>query len=369
MLQRLILTLDPNRFENEVICLGRDATLAFEIKQAGVTVHEIGMSNAFPSPASLWRLYHLFRTTSPDILQSWLYHSDLLGLLLGRLANIPRIVWNIRCADMGVMYETGRNAAVLQLLALLSRWPDAVITNSHAGKDRHAKAGYRPKAWEILPNGFDIALFRPRKDAGRELRRQLSLGDDSLLVGLVARFDPIKDHPTFLRAAAVCAQETDEAHFVLVGSCIDDRNEALRELIQQFDLSDRVHLLGERTDIPFLTSAFDIATCSSLGEGFPNVIGEAMACGIPVVATDVGDSARLLNGTGIVVPPANPEAFGVALFELLRSDAERRNALGEAGRRQIEQNYSIAQISTRYGDFYERLVAAPRGTPDEDEGV
>jgi glycosyltransferase involved in cell wall biosynthesis len=358
MLQRLLDNLEPAEFENHVICLSHDKTLMAAIEAAGTPVHAIEMAPALPSPAAAWRLYGVLRRLRPDILQTWLYHSDLLGLAFGRLAGVPRIVWNIRCADTDEMYRSGRNAMVLRLLTRLSRRPDAVIANSHAGREVHEYLGYCAKLWRVLPNGFDTARFKPDAAAHDALCRALSLPGDSQLVGLVGRFDPLKDHATFLGAAAICAIEKANAHFVLVGNGIDNRNEPLVALIRSLDLEQRVHLLGERDDVAAVTAGLDVATCSSIGEGFPNVIGEAMACGVPVVATEVGDSARLLGEAGVLVAPADPKAFAEALLGLLDDTDAARRAMGTLGRRRIEREYSISRIADEYQHLYRGLSAA-----------
>lgn len=355
MLQQLIDALDPDRFESHVICLGSDKTLAPELEAAGIPVHTIDMAPKLPSPWAAWCLYRLLRRLEPEILQTWLYHSDLLGLVFGRLAGVRRIVWNIRCADTGEIYRYGLNAVVLRLLAALSNAPDVVVANSHSGRDTHMKLGYRVKAWEVLPNGFDTARFKPDLEAHDALCRQLALPTNSLLVGLVARFDPLKDHATFLCAASICAEQQQNLHFVLIGKGMDDANKDINRLIESLGLKGRVHLMGERGEIAALTSALDIATCSSTGEGFPNVIGEAMACGVPVVATDVGDAARLLGEAGLLVAPADPKAFAEALLRLLSATASARRAMGDLGRKRIERNYSIARIADEYGRLYRGL--------------
>jgi glycosyltransferase involved in cell wall biosynthesis len=173
---------------------------------------------------------------------------------------------------------------------------------------------------------------------------------------LVARFDPLKDHRTFLRAAAMLRERWPDAHFVLVGQGVTESNEVLRETIAANGLRDRVHLLGERSDIPTLTAAFDIATCSSYGESFPNAVGEAMACAVPCVVTDVGDAKRIVGETGLVVSPRNAPALAAAWGELLELGAEGRQELGRQARDRIETNYGLDAIVRQYEALYARLA-------------
>ena len=302
------------------------------------------------------RLLQLLRKTQPDVLQTWLYHSDLVGLIFGRLAGVKKIVWNIRCANTAEIYNKGRNGFVLRLLKSLSDKPTAVIANSFSGVEHHTKIGYQPKNWYVIPNGFDTTQFIPNPPAHDQLCESLSIHNKSLLVGLVARFDPLKDHDTFLKSAQICAKSLPDVHFVLVGKGLDSSNTKITEIIKKLHLEDRTHLLGEQMDLAGITSSLDLATCSSIGEGFPNVVGEAMACGVPVVATDVGDTSRLVGDAGLVVAAANPELFANAMIKILTQPRETRSALGALGRTIIERDYSIKRITQKYADAYRQLA-------------
>jgi glycosyltransferase involved in cell wall biosynthesis len=197
--------------------------------------------------------------------------------------------------------------------------------------------------------------FKPRPDARENLRTSLRLNHSALLVGMVARYDPVKDHQSFLSAAAQLSQEIDNVHFVLVGR---DERDQLRRAVLEMGLSDRVHLLGERTDIAEINAGLDVATLtSSFGEGFPNVLGEAMACGIPCVSTDVGDARTVVGDHGIIVPPANVTALGRAWAGILRMPASERKRIGEEGRNRIVQNFSIAVVAAQYEQLFTKLAS------------
>jgi glycosyltransferase involved in cell wall biosynthesis len=355
-LQRLTDDMDRDRFENVVVSLTTQGPLAEVICRQGIRVEVIGMSRFIPSPAAFWRLYRLLRSERPDILQTWLYHADLCGLLAGRAARVPAIAWNIRCSNMGEEYQRGINGALVRLLTQLSPYPNVVAANSQAGREEHTARGYKPKHWVILENGFDSTIFRPREDAPAYLRRELNLSDDTVLIGLVARHDRIKDHKGFLRAAAELHSKNREAHFVLIGDDVDDRNSLLNGLIEDLGLRDWVHLMGRREDIPMLTAGLDIATCCSLGEGFPTVVGEAMACAVPCVVTDVGDAARIVGDTGIVVPPANANALTDGWREMIAKGPVGRAELGQRALARVDKHYSLTRCVERYQNFYEELA-------------
>jgi glycosyltransferase involved in cell wall biosynthesis len=355
-LQRLTSKMDRDRFYNVVVSLTTPGPLSAAIRDQGIRVEAIYMSRFLPSPTAIWRLYRLLRIERPDVLQTWLYHSDLCGLLAGRLARVPAIAWNIRCSNMGKEYQRGGNGILLRMLAQLSRYPDVIVANSHAGQDEHEAMGYDAKRWAVLQNGFDLDIFKPDADARSSLRQELGLPDDTAIIGLVARYDPIKDHEGFLRAAAELSFTNTNVHFVLAGGGIDQDNGTLNTLIDQLGIRKRLHLLGRRDDVPKLIAGLDIATCCSLGEGFPNVIGEAMACAVPCVVTDVGDAARIVGETGIIVPPGDVQALARGWGEMLAKSSASRAVLGRRAQERIESKYSLVRCVASYEVLYQELA-------------
>jgi len=332
-----------------------------ELEREGIAVWSLGMRRGVPEPGALLRLAGILRREKPDLLQSWLYHADLLGLLAAPLAGVPRLAWNIRCSDMDMRRYSRLSRWLVKLLARLSRLPDAVLVNSEAGRRLHHDLGYRPKGWRVIPNGFDTALYRPDEGARREVRAELGLADDAPLVGLIARFDAMKDHATFLAAAERVARRHPEARFLLAGREVEAANPAFAAAATGA-LAGRTFLLGPRADVPRLMAALDLCCLSSaFGEGFPNVIGEAMACGVPCVATDVGDAGRVIGDTGRVVAPGNPAALAEALDDLLELAPDARRHLGEAARRRIESEFSIATVAGRYLEIYRELTGIRAG--------
>lgn len=353
--------MDEARFTNTVVSMIETGAVADRIRALGVQVLSLGMKRKWPDLRGLTGLLRLLREDRPDILQTWLYHSDLLGLLAGKIGGVPRILWNVRCANMDMTRYGRLTTMVVALTAKLSRYPDSIIFNSYAGKQYHLGIGYGPKRWEVIPNGFDLEAFKPDDKAGIGLRDELGLAEKSLLIGLIARFDPMKDHRNYFLAARHLLRTEEgkgEVHFVLAGFGVDAGNVMMKSVISECGLNGRVHLLGERTDIPFVTSALDIASSSSLGEGFPNVVGEAMACGVPCAVTDVGDSAWLVGDTGRVVPPGDPIALAGAWRDLIRMGEDRRRSIGEAARRRIVEDFSIDVMVRRYEKVYEALAGA-----------
>lgn len=358
MLFRLLGGMDRDKFSNMAISVTDEGTLGGQIREMGIPVHALHMRRGMPNPAGLWRLVRILRRERPVILQTWLYHSDLIGLVAARATRVPHVVWNIRCSETDERYTTGLTGIVLRLLARFSRSPDAVVVNSEAGQRSHENLGYHPRRWEVIPNGIDIEAFRPDPGASGTVRAELQIGPDCPLIGLVARYDPLKDHRTFIDATAEFLRAGGDAHFVLAGYGVDNANEALAKRIRELGIADRVHLLGERDDISRLNAAFDVATCSSTGEGFPNVLAEAMACGTPCVSTDVGDARALIGDTGLLVPKENPSALAQAWRVLADAGPGKRNDLGGAARARITHCYDLRSITQRYEAFYEGLMTS-----------
>jgi len=247
---------------------------------------------------------------------------------------------------------------LIRLGAFLSRHPSAIIYNSRSGAKQHEKCGYRSGMSVVISNGFDCGIFQPDEHARCCVREQLGLESTSILVGLVARFHPMKDQSGFLHAASLVSALHPESRFLLVGKGLTESEPALTKLIKQLGLTGRVLLLGERTDTPRLTAALDIAcSSSSCGEGFSNAIGEAMACGVPCVVTDVGDSAYLVGDTGVAVSPRNPEALAHAVGRLIDAGPAKRKELGMAARSRIQSEFCLPEVARRYKEVYQSCLA------------
>ena len=356
-LATLVARLDPC-FRSEVVTLTEPGPMAREIRAAGIPVTSLSISRGAGRGRSgvsgLARLVRHLRRTRPALLQTWLYHADLVGLAAGRLAGVPRIVWNIRCSDMTPGAEAPKLRRLTGWLARLSAWPDAVVVNSGAGRTAHETLGYRPRRWVEIANGVDSARFRPRTQERDALRRKLGLRPSAIVIGLVARFHPMKDHETFLRAAALFAARRPETEFALCGEGCTAATEPLSRLVAALGLRDRVRFLGTRADMEDVYPAFDLAALSSAyGEGFPNTLVEAMACAVPCVATDVGDSRRILGPAGLVVRPRDPAAMAEAWAETLAGD---RAALGSQARERAVAEFGLARVLERYEALYDGLA-------------
>jgi glycosyltransferase involved in cell wall biosynthesis len=349
-LVRLCIALAARGYDQLVLNMTSDGRLAHELRCAGITTHSLGMGRGSPSPAGLVQVVRKLRRFRPHVLQTWMYHADLLGTVL--LPFVPRVqlVWNVRCSNMSAD-QRRMTRWVIRSLALLSRIPDAIITNSSAGQADHCRAGYRQQRFVLIPNGVDTERFRPLPGERATLRANLGVPVEGPLIGLVARFHPMKDHATFLDAANRFLVSHPDAHFILAGLGCEPGAEPLEAMIRQRGLARHVLLLGPRCDLPRIYPALDLVCLSSaFGEGSPNVLLEALACGVPCVATDVGDNRVIIGECGQVVPPRDPAAMATAWQDVL----ERHLAV--AARARAVTHYADSAASTAYDTLYGRLL-------------
>ncbi|MBW1704793.1 MAG: glycosyltransferase [Deltaproteobacteria bacterium] len=373
MLLKLLSLMNRRLFSNCVVSFADIGPVGEKILAMGIPVYALNMAEGRLTLAACVKLWKILRAVRPMVLQTWLYHSDLLGVIFGKLSGIDKICWNIRCSYMDLNVYRAQTRWSIRLCSLLSSLPDAVVTNSNEALNFHVKIlGYRTDHWEVIPNGFDLARFKPDKQSRLRLLAELGLphnkesgavstqadnknGNGVFLIGFIARYDPMKDHPTFIRAACLLLKERRDIHFVLVGRGITWQNRAFSMQIPD-TWKGHFHLLGERYNIEHITSGLDVASSVSRGEGFPNSVGEAMACGIPCVVTDVGDSAIIVGDTGRVVPPGNPEATARAWNELVELGVDGRKKLGLSARKRVKDNFELSKIVKQYESLYNSLV-------------
>jgi glycosyltransferase involved in cell wall biosynthesis len=352
MLARLVISLDRKRFRSVVVSMTGPGVVGPLLASAGIESHALGMRRGKADLRGAMRLIRILRQVRPEILQTWLYHADLLGLLAQLQAPPFALFWNIRCTE-----SIGADI-VRRLLSWCSMRPDVVVVNSLAGQRFHQQLGYRPYRWEHIPNGCDTTLFQFDAEGRANLRRDLGIPDRAIVIGFPARYHPMKDHANFIAAAARLTAVWPEAMFLLIGPGVELSNQALTETIRAHGIVGRVKLLGERGDMPKVYSALDIATLSSaFGEGCPNVLCEAMSCGVPCVATDCGDSADILGPLGTVVPRRNPEALAAAWMGLISMEPEERRRIGEDARNRVVRSYDLQAIVSRYDALYNEFLA------------
>ena len=359
MLYKLLSRMDRGQFTNQVVSLLDKGPMAEKIEALDISVQALNMPRGMPDPRGIWKLSRLIRNYDPDVIQTWMYHGDLLGGMAARLARRRAVVWNIRHSNLHPKENKQTTIWTAKACALFSRRiPKKIVCCSEESRRVHAGLGYDEDRMLVIPNGFDLEAFCPNKEARKSLRGELGLGQNALLIGMAARFNPQKDHFTLIQAARQLKNQGVEFFFVLCGQGIDWENDELVGWIRETDLEDRFFLLGLRSDMPRITAALGVACLSSSGEGFPNVLGEAMACEVPCVATDVGDSAEIVGDTGWIVPPRDPEALARAVKELIDIGTEVRAEMGRAARKRIQENFELGKIVRKYENLYQSVAIA-----------
>jgi glycosyltransferase involved in cell wall biosynthesis len=342
MLANLVTAKRPDGEPPLVVSLIPGGGVAARIKAAGITVHDLGMKRGWPSIGALCRLAGLIRTHRPEVIQSWMYHADLIALIalaLSRRRSQTRLFWGVRCSDMDVSQYSWSLRRIIGLCARLSRRPNGVIANSHAGRALHRSLGYKPRRFLVVPNGVDNDRFRSDIKSRTEIRTELGLAHSDILIGTSARVDPMKDYPSFLRALSLAEGE---------GVCGLAAGRGTEKLKDQANL----FRLGERSDMPRVLNGFDIyVSASAFGEGFSNALVEAMATGIPVIATDVGDARLIVGDCGIIVPPGDADVLADAI-NTLKADPDRRAQLGRDARARAVAEFGLAQAVQGFDDLH-----------------
>ncbi|NMB53711.1 MAG: glycosyltransferase [Leptolinea sp.] len=350
MLKKLLQAVDRDKYPSRVISLTTRGIIGEQIAALGVPVTAMGMRPGRISLADIGRLAGEIRDQKPDVVQTWMYHADLLGGLAARRVGVHWIAWNIRNSTLDWKKSKPSTLLTVSICSILSHFiPRKIVVCSQAAARVHQQVGYAGWKMRVIPNGFDLAVFKPDQETGIKQRALLGLNRDVPVVGLAARYDRQKDHETFFKSAAVVLQSLPDTHFLLCGEGITPKNPVIRGWAAGTGREEQFHLLGRWTDMPLFHAACDVEVSSSAyGESFSNVLGEAMACGIPCVSTRVGGAEEVLGETGQIVPPKNPEALGNAILTILKQPATKRQEMGMAGRERMLHNFDISLVAQEY---------------------
>ena len=352
MLKRLIESTAGSNQDAAVVSLTTVGVIGEALRARGTTVHAMGMSSILDFPRALWRLVRFIRRYQPLIVQTWLYHADLLGGLAARLAGSCSVVWGIRSTTIpqGALSVTHW---LVRLCAFCSHFvPHRIICCALSAKEAHVKLGFAPHKMTVIPNGYDFSVFDRHVNSRDHARAQWGFSDDDIVIGTVGRFDLLKDFRNFVVAASDLAARRSSARFLMVGHEIEWSNPRLRAWIEAGGAAEHFQLVGERTDVPYCLSALDIFCLSSSNEGFPNVVVEAMAMGLPCVVTRAGDAAQILGDEEFVVPVKDSAALRDALLRMCDLDPAIRTALGRRGAAKVRADYEIERIRREYDEVY-----------------
>ncbi|EKD98027.1 MAG: Glycosyl transferases group 1-like protein [uncultured bacterium] len=357
MLKRLIESESATVISRPVVVsLTSLGVIGESLRSEGVRVHALGMSSALNFPITLWRLVRLIRQDQPRIVQTWMYHADLLGGLAARLAGCCAIVWGIRSTAIpqGILSVT---YWLVRLCAIFSHSvPHRIICCANSAKAAHIKLGYAEHKMIVIPNGYDFSAFDRQVHSRARARLELRFGDNEIVIGAVGRFDPLKDFHNFVIAASELVARYPNVKFLMVGRNIEWSNPTLRGWIEAVGLVKNFQLVGEQSDAPYFFSAMDVFCLSSVSEAFPNVVVEAMAMGLPCVVTRAGDAADILGDDAFVVPVKDSVSLSAALLRMCDLNPVDRRILGERNAKKVREEYGIENIRQKYEEVYAESV-------------
>jgi len=355
-LTRLIISQSKlSDIEHVVLTLFNRGELITALTNENVIVLTMDFKSNSEVLFGLFRLRFIISEIKPDIVQTWMYHSDLFGGIASLSLGIKNIIWSVRTTD--ISKGANRNTLVVRwLCSVLSHFiPKAIVCVGNRASALHRSIGYKSEKLVVIPNGFDTSYFQSIGDRGRSLREELGFVEDEIVIISIGRFNPIKDHQTFLMAAGLLIPRFRNVRFLLVGRELDWGNKKLISLLKKYGCLSRVSLIGERADIPICLEASDIFCLHSATEGFPNALGEAMSVGLPCVATDVGDAFFLLNKSEWITPPSSPIKLAEKLSQMILLSSAERYKLGEEGAIRIREHFTMQSSSNAYYALYQKI--------------
>lgn len=333
-----------------------------QLRENGIRIETLDMPRGNVSFSGIKKLYKLIKSLDPDVIQTWMYHADLIGGIVARIAGSNNIVWNLRHSNLDRNVNSTSTLVVARVCSLLSYiLPRKIISCSHSSSSSHIAYGYAKKKIISIPNGYDLAKLKDNPVNGSFFRSTWNISNDQQLIAMIGRWDPQKDHRNLLKALALLQELKNNWKCMLIGPNMDSDNKELVELIKMHSLEEKILLVGPTKDICTVMSAIDIHILSSAGEAFPNVVAEAMACGTPCVVTNVGDAKFIVGDTGWVVPPKDPQLLANAVMDAIHcmQNEEQWVIQKRLCRERITGNFSIEKMVGSYNDVWSS--AAKRG--------
>lgn len=345
--------------EMEVISMTSGGVMADAFRREGIPLIELNMHPGEIGIHGLIKLMAHVERSQAKILQTWMYHADAMGAAAKILGMRLPLIWNLRHGDPNDGNLKLSTKVVARVCATISRAiPDRVFCCSRDGADRHSRIGYWNEKIRVLPNGFDLIRYSRDEKARSQIRASLGIRDDATLFGQIARFHPVKAHRLMLEAFALLP---GQVHLLLCGEGTSEDNGVLMGEISRLGIGARCHVVGKRSDVPAVVASLDVLVSPSFSEGFPNVVGEAMACEVPCIVTDVGDSVLAMGGNGWVVVPGDVKALAKAMEEAVSLGRSGRSEIGARGRVYIRENFSIERVAERYIEGYSELISEHQG--------
>jgi glycosyltransferase involved in cell wall biosynthesis len=309
-----------------VISMMDEGKYGTKLKQAGIEVYCLGMLRGQIRFGGVLDLCRVLRSVQPDVLQTWMYHADLLGTLVAKICGVKKLCWGLHHANLNADAVKLKTSWIARACAWLSFWgPDSIVSCSRVAAEVHTEIGYAQDKFVVVPNGVDLSRFTPNSELKQNMKKMWCADKSEFLIGMVARFDPQKDHANFICALGTLKRYGHSIRCLLIGPGMDASNHELTALLSGQNLGDEMVLLGSREDVPNLMNGMDLHVLSSYSEAAPNVLIEAMACGTPCLCTEVGDMPFIVGETGWVVPPKDANALASALLDAYKLYSDQPN--------------------------------------------
>jgi glycosyltransferase involved in cell wall biosynthesis len=357
MLKRMLEAQKKNAcFYNIVVSLTTLGPVGKQLQLNGIEVHSFEMNSKLMTPFIILKLIKLIKKSSVDLVQTWMYHADLIGGLAAKISGTCPVVWGIRSTKIpqGFFNST---YWLIRICASFSNWlPNKIVCCADAARREHESLGYISNKMVVISNGYNFSFFDNQRNSRSKARSKIGYSDRDVVIGTVGRFDPLKDFNNFILAAEKLSNNFAHAKFLMIGRNVDWSNLQLSDWIKSKGLEDKFTLLGEKLDIPFYLSAMDIFCMSSISEGFPNSVVEAMAIGLPCVVTKAGDVNKIIHDKSFVVPVSDSSALSKALLRMCRMKSKTRQLIGESNKKKVRLEFEINNTSKQYETLYKSII-------------
>ena len=353
VLLRLLMKINKKEYDPLVITLREKGIMGERIEKLGINVYCLRIHSFINLLPGLIKLVNKINIFNPQIIHTFMIHSAFFVGIIAKLLNKPTIIWNIFSTDLSLQSNKYKTRLIIIMCAYLSKIiPNRIIIDSNASYSSHKKAGYSWEKMEIIHNGVDTNEFSPNTIKRSEYRKQY-FKENELVIGLIARYHPVKGHDIFIKAISILRREVSNVKFLLNGSNIEISNSKLMKMISKEGIQDFIHISDSKLEVTNILLACDILVSSSKFESFPNIICEAMACSIPCVVTNVGDCAEIVGETGVIVSANDADELSSAIMGLINMPLKDRKKLGENARLRIKNNFSLSLMMEKYNNIYD----------------
>ncbi len=356
-LKRLLLTIPDAQHNTLVISLKNLGKIGDELQSNGFKVVALNMRSFFTFSVGIIRIYRIIREFKPEIVQTWLYHADLIGGVVAKISGVRCVIWGIRTTELKKgSYLTALIRKALSRLSYVI--PTKIVCVAEASRKKHIALGYDASKMVVIGNGFDLSLLQSIPEQIKMLRKEWGFVEGEIVIGVLGRLSQVKGQDLFIKAAGMLARDYPNIRFLMIGKGLEPANHELIAWINATGFMDRFILAGERHDAPICLGAMDVFCLPSRSEGFPNALGEAMVMGLPCVSTDVGDARVLLGDTGLLVQKDDSEALTIGLKQILDMSQDERMALGERAKLRVHSEFTLEQTRKKFEAVYAELLAS-----------